>query len=167
MLMTRQFTILAALTGLVFVTGPLMAEPDRSANNTDHQAQHDERGRGHDAGGPAAAYWRMVDHLGLDEAQAETVRNILDASRPEFEALRARGDANRAAVRSLDVADPGYDSELQALAAESGQLAADFVMLTGRMRQEVAAVLTEEQREKFERHFARMGERRARSGRSM
>ena len=164
MKMSRQLTILAALSGLALVAGPSMAEPDRSPDRPDQRARHDGHGRGHDAGGPAAVYRRMVDHLGLDEAQAEAVRNILDTARPELEALRERGEANRSAVRSLDVADPGYESGLQALAAESGQLAADFVMLTGRMRQQVADLLTEAQREKFEQHLARMGERRGRGG---
>ena len=84
----------------------------------------------------------------------------MEAAAPEFEAVRNRSRENREAIRALDVSDPGYGPSLQDLAARSGELAAELTLLTGRVRAEVAGVLTEEQLATLEDKLSRMGERR-------
>lgn len=54
--------------------------------------------RGHGMDGPVLISERMADRLGLDETQRQSVQNILDAARPEFEALRERVQAEIEAV---------------------------------------------------------------------
>jgi Spy/CpxP family protein refolding chaperone len=92
----------------------------------------------------------MTRRLDLDEAQAEQVGNIIAAAKPELDSLREKGKANREAMRELKTEDPDYDVNLQNLSANQGELATSASELRGRIRAEVHAVLTPEQREKME-----------------
>ena len=98
----------------------------------------------------------MADYLDLDEAQRDTVENIVEAARPELEALREQVRANREALRALDATDPAYSTELDNIALSNGQLATEGTLLFTRLRVEIDAVLTEEQREKLARGKERM-----------
>ena len=128
-------------------------------------------GKGHDGdwGGPRSGgrmmanperiVDRMTRHVDLDETQEQTIRNILEAAKPEFEALRTRGKANMSAMRDLEPSDPDYSARLDDLSAENGQLVADGTRLVGRVRGEVYAVLTAEQIAELEAAGDRMRER--------
>ncbi len=115
-------------------------------------------GPGTGFGGPGLMLEHMADHLDLDDAQRETVQNILEAARPEIEALREQFRANREALQSLDATDPAYSTELNNIALSNGQLATDGTLLFTRVRSEINAVLTDEQREKLDRGKKRMRE---------
>lgn len=99
---------------------------------------------------------RMADHLDLDDAQLAQVQNIMQAAKPEFEALREQRRANREALASLDAEAPGYSVQLNDIAVSNGQLATDGTLLFSRVRNEIRAVLTEEQRAKLARSKERM-----------
>jgi len=71
---------------------------------------------------PAVVSERMAERLGLDETQKSSIENILEAARPEFEALRAAHEE-----------------------------------LAERVRTEINAVLTEEQRAQLESRKERPG----------
>ena len=128
-------------------------------------------GKGHDGdwGGPRSGgrmmanpdrmVERMTRHVDLDETQEQTIRNILEAAKPEFDALRTRGRANMTAMRDLEPSDPDYSARLDDLSAENGQLVADGTRLAGRVRGEVYAVLTAEQIAELEAARDRMRER--------
>lgn len=107
-------------------------------------------------GGPEMMLERMAEHiadrLDLDDTQRATVRNVLEAARPEFRALREQARANREALRALDAGDPAVND----IAVSNGELATRGTLLAHRVRNEVRAVLTEEQLEKFERVRDRM-----------
>ena len=90
---------------------------------------------------------KFAERLGLDDTQRQSVQNIHDAARPEIDALRERMKANRESMRVLDVSDPNRSVLLNQLAAENGQLTAEGILLSDRVRNEVNAVLTDEQRE--------------------
>ena len=102
---------------------------------------------------------RMADHLDLTDDQRISVENILQAAKPEIEALRDQAMANRDAIESLDPSNPAYDTTLQNIAVSNGQLATEATLLMARVRGEAHAVLTEEQIAKLERGKARMKER--------
>ena len=113
--------------------------------------------------GPGLKVERMAKHLELDEAQKQSIENILDASRPEFQALRTDFRANRRALDALDPADANYSAAINDIAAENGRLATEGTLLMSRVRNEIHAVLTEEQRAKLEQGKQRRqgaGERR-------
>ena len=103
-------------------------------------------GKGHRMGDPERMAEHMIRRLDLDETQAQTVQNIVDAAAPELNALRDRGRKNHEALRDLDAGDPDFDAKLSDLALESGEIMSAKTLLQGRLRAELHAVLTPEQR---------------------
>ena len=129
-------------------------------------AQSDERPQGERHGMPGGGFGspgqlseRMADRLGLDETQRQTVQNIQLAAQPEITALRERMQVNREEMKALDPNDPNRSALLSKIADEKGQLAAEATLLFDRVRNDVSAVLTDEQRTKFEQGRDRMGKR--------
>jgi len=124
------------------------------------------RGPGLGFGGPGFSIERMADRLDLDEIQQQNLANILEAAKPELEALREAQRANREAQAALDPADPNYANAINDIAAENGRLATEGTLLRSRVRNEINAVLTDEQREKLGQGRQRIrdnaGERRPR-----
>jgi len=151
-------TAVASLVALSLTGGLLAAQETH-----DGISRHDKRGSqmhgpGPDYGGPGAM-GRMAEYLGLDDAQQETVKNIMAAARPEFEALRLRSQENREALRSLDVNDADYGVNLQNLAAQSGELATETALLQGKVRAEIHTVLTPDQQQKMAEGADRLRQR--------
>ena len=117
-----------------------------------HRGNRDGQHRGMGEFGhrdPARMIERMSKHLELDDLQQQKLSNIMTAAKPEFDEQRTKMQANREAMRALDVNDPDYSSKLEYLAAENGELAAAATMLKGRIRAEINNELTDEQREKL------------------
>ena len=110
---------------------------------------------------------RMANHLNLDDIQRQTVQNILDAAQAEIDALRERGKANHDAMRALDASNPDHSALINNIAIENGQLATEGTLLHDRIRNDINAVLTDEQREKLAQGRdgmrKRWGDRRNRS----
>lgn len=98
---------------------------------------------------PAKMLKRMTHHLNLDETQRQNLQNVLDAAQPEIDALRERARSNREAMRTLDADDPDHSALINNIAIENGQLATEGTLLHDRVRNEIAAVLTDEQREQL------------------
>ena len=90
---------------------------------------------------PGMMIERMARHLDLDDTQRQSVKNIMEAAKPELKALREQLRANQEALQALDAGDP----EIQNIALSNGQLATEGTLLFSRIRGEVHAVLTEEQ----------------------
>lgn len=153
----KNTTILAAVTALLLAGSTAFAqEPENSDAIND--ANHGHRGdsdkrmphRGQREGmRPEQMIEMMTRRLDLDETQTEQVKNIVSAAKPEFDALREKGVANREAMRNLDVDDAEYGVKLQNLSAESGNVMASSSELRGRLRAEIHAILTPEQREEL------------------
>ena len=92
----------------------------------------------------------------------------MQTAQPTFASLRERSRANRESFVALDVSDPDYGAKLQDLSAESGELAAELMLVAGRLRADVSAVLTDEQRQVLAERMAGLADRgpRARRHRS-
>ncbi len=106
--------------------------------------------------GPELMFEHIADHLELDDTQRESVQNILGAAKPELEALRDQARSNREALMALDTSDAAYSAEVNNIAISNGQLATEGTLLATRIRGEINAVLTDEQREKLARGKERM-----------
>ncbi len=118
-----------------------------------HRMNHDE------FGDPARMLEMMTRHLDLDETQSQSIENILMAARPEIDALRERAQATRKAMHDLDVSDPAYGTDLQNLSTQIGALTSESTLLHGRLRADVLAQLTDEQRERAAAGRRRMSDR--------
>ena len=101
----------------------------------------------------------MTDHLDLTADQQAAIENIIEANRAEGQALRQQARANRQAIQALDPSDPAYEAELNNIALSNGELATAGTLLAVRVKNEVHAVLTDEQIEKLERGKERMKKR--------
>lgn len=124
-----------------------------------------ERGagmRGAQARDPEKMIRGITRRLELDEVQVQQVRNIIDAKKPEFEAMREQGREQHMARRELDESDVDYAAKLDQLANTRRDLEASSKELRGRIRTEINAILTPEQQAKFsetENHRGRDGRR--------
>ncbi len=107
-----------------------------------HRMNHDE------FGDPSRMLKMMTRHLDLDDTQSLNIENILTAAKPEIDALRERAQATRQAMHELDVNDSAYGTDLQNLSTQIGALTSEATLLHGRLRADVFAQLTEEQRER-------------------
>ena len=158
--MKKSYLVVIAILAASVAGGAACGqEMNGSDEDRDKRSEH-MRGPGRDFGGPEAMISRMTRHLGLDDTQTQSIENIMQAAKPELDALRQRSHANDKAVRSLDAGDAAYGSKLQNLSVESGELAAEMTLLRGRIRGDVHAVLTPEQQQKLAEAVSQMGDRR-------
>ena len=163
--MTKFYITVMAALAVFAVSGDALARDDDRAGHDRGNLSGEHRGPRRGFGDPAMMIERMAEHLELDDTQRQSITNIVDASKPEFAALRAAARDNREAIKALDVGDPAYGSELQNLSARSGELAAELTLLTGRIRGEIAAVLSDEQLQMLEERMSRFGDRHRQFGR--
>ena len=158
--MTKQYIMIVVAALLLATSGDAVSQTDTGLDKERGERTSHRRMPGRGFGDPSMMIERMAEHLDLDDLQRQSIANIIEAAKPEFESVRSQSRDNRAAIRALDVDDPSYGASLQDLAARSGELATELMLLTGRIRAEVADVLTDEQRATLEEKLSRMGERR-------
>ncbi len=131
---------------VVLLVSAVWAGPEHG----EHHRMHRSHG-GMMHGGPDID--RIVEHmsrrLDLDETQELAIRNIVDAAKPEAEALRQQAQSNREALHELDVTDAEFDAKLQNYASRNGELVTQMTLLHGRVMAKVSAELTDEQRAKL------------------
>jgi len=163
--MRKIYITMFAAVAAFAVSGDALAQEDGAAGHERDKRSGMHRGPGRRFGDPAMMIERMAEHLELDDTQRQSMTNIVEASKPEFAALRDAARDNREAIKALDVADPAYGPELQNLSVRSGELAAELTLLTGRVRGEIVAILTDAQRQLLEERMSRFGEKRRHPGR--
>ncbi len=134
--MSERFLQVVSVGFMIFFIGGAWAETEDG----------DHHGMTH--GGPDME--RMVEHMSqrleLDEAQELAIRNIVDAAKPEAQALHEQERSNREAMHALDLSDANYDVKVHNLAVRNGELVTQMTLLHGRVMAEVSAKLTDEQR---------------------
>lgn len=152
----RNALTLATSLALLAVTGGAAV-----ADHGDHGRKHRfHRGAGmHEAADPERMLRHLTRKLELDDTQRQQIENIVTAAKPEMEALRERSASNREAMRELDSGDGNYEARLNELALEKGSIASEQALLHGRVKSEIDAVLTPEQRRQLEDSAAKMRER--------
>ena len=94
---------------------------------------------------PRSRLDRMVNHLDLDDAQESSLREIFDESRSDFEDIGKRYRDNQMAMEQLDPGDENYQSRLEALAEERGEIATEKTILEGTIKSRVNQQLTPDQ----------------------
>jgi len=91
---------------------------------------------------------RMTENLGLSDKQQEQIKQIHSDSHETMKSMRDAMMANRDAMQKLDPAARDYMTQVDKLAAEKGALVEAMMKEHARVRAEMAAVLTPEQRAK-------------------
>lgn len=153
--------VMVAVT-TVLSAGVVLSQEDGENREGRSWGQRGGHGPGSGFGDPSRMVKRLAKHLDLSETQEQSLNNIVDAAKPEFESMRERARANFTAMRNLETTDPDYSAKLSNLAIENGELVTEGTLLVGRIRAEVNAELTDEQRATLE---ARLQERHKRGRR--
>ncbi len=152
---------LAVIAMAIAVTGTVMAQEEDGSDSGVKRERGDGM-RGAQARDPERMIRGITRRLELDEVQVQQVRNIIDAAKPEFEAMREQGRENHMARRDLDESDTDYAAKRDQMATTRRDLKASSNELRDRMRTEINAILTPEQQAKFaeaEDHRGRHGRR--------
>ena len=126
-----------ALAGVLAVSQPLFAQ-----------------GRSHDRGSLFSSSFQTAHFarkLELNDEQRKRYREILNAARPEADDLADAMLANRRALRELQKGTELLESEVQEIADLRGQLVSRMIVLKTRVRSQINALLTPEQRERFQK----------------
>ena len=105
---------------------------------------------------------RMAERLDLTQAQRDRIGKIIDDARPKLRKNAFEMMDNRKEIHALMQQDKMDDKKLRTLTRRQGELMADEMYLQMKMRSDIHAVLTDEQREKlkgFKGRFFRRGMR--------
>jgi len=159
--------ILAATTAVMMCTAAgtwAFAQDSEGHDGKRHMRGGSHRMQRDGFGDPARMLERMTRHLDLDDTQSQTIGNIIEAAKPEIDALHERAQATRKAMHELDVDDPDYGSKLQNLSTQIGALTSEATLLHGKLRAAVFAELTPEQRERAAEGRDRMRNRSRHGG---
>lgn len=140
---TRKILLATAVIGMMTATAAQAMPP--------HGGQG--CGSGHRGFGSEARINRLADKLDLAPGQRERVRGIVDKARPGLRAVHDKMQDNRKAMRALMQQDKVSEAELRQLANARGQLVAEMTVQRARMKSDIRAVLTPEQRDKLKQHF--------------
>lgn len=102
---------------------------------------------------------RMADELGLSEAQRTKVKGLFEAARPGMEQLRERGRKNAERLRAAKPGDKNYDVVVAEVSRDAGEAVSQMVRDAAKLRAQVWAEFTPEQRTKLDAMQAKMRER--------
>ena len=100
---------------------------------------------------------RMADVLDLSKDQRAKVRAIVDKSTPKTRELRDKIAENRTQLHALMLQDKPKDADIRKLADEKGKLVAEMIVQRTKVKSEIHAVLTPEQREKAQQRMQHRG----------
>lgn len=139
--------VLGSLITAALMAGPVYATPPVAGTTGQSEAYAKGYGR-HAHGG--AGFERMLERLDLTTEQRGAIGAIVERTRPQMRALREQMRANHEQLRALGQGGTPDESELRRLANVQGQLMADMIVLRTKMRSEIHAVLSDEQRHQLE-----------------
>lgn len=110
--------------------------------------------------GKAGMFLRGLD---LTDEQKEKVKSIVEANRTALEPLREQGKTNRARLKELRNGGQFDQAQVEAIAAEQGNITAKMIVERERVRAEIFSILTDEQKAKaaeMQTNFEERGKRR-------
>ncbi len=93
---------------------------------------------------------RMATELQLTADQQQKIKGVFESARPEMDQVRDRARENAAKLRAAQPGSANYDAVVSEVARNAGDLASRAVTNGAQLRVQVWAILTPEQRQKFE-----------------
>jgi Spy/CpxP family protein refolding chaperone len=150
----KTLLIGTAMVGSV-AAGLVYAMPPGSSE----YCMHGERGMGfgHRGMDSESHVDRMAERLDLTKEQRDKVRAIVDKTRPQTRELHDKLSENRKQLQMLTQQGTAKEGEIRKLADNQGKLIADMIVQRSKVRGEINAVLTPEQREKMQQRFEHRG----------
>lgn len=160
--MKKTFLLIALLAATATAV-PALAAPGRCAD-CDPPCEHMGRPDGEmdaddDAPGDRLLQ-RMTRVLDLSAAQQEKIRALVDAHRKQCDPLRAQLRTGREELREVETKAPFDEAAVRSLATKQSQVQTELVVSRAKLRSQIEAVLTPEQRQLAERLRPEPGEGR-------
>lgn len=103
-------------------------------------------GQAHKQGGPGFNLDRMSNRLDLTDDQRAQVEEIVASTRPEMNELREAMKENRVRLDELKQQETFDEDRIRELAGKQGELKAEMMVLRAGQRNQINAILTDEQR---------------------
>lgn len=103
---------------------------------------------------------RMARILDLSEAQQEKLRGLVEEEQDKSAELREKMRENRRQLRQAEEKSPFDEKAVRALAAKQAELVSEQIVSRAKLRNQMDAVLTPEQRKLLERLRPEEGEGR-------
>ncbi|MEQ1603765.1 MAG: Spy/CpxP family protein refolding chaperone [Pyrinomonadaceae bacterium] len=125
----------------ILITGSIFVIAQRSGGMGGH-------GFGHGPGRHRGGIGMALRGLDLTDEQKAKVKEITDAAKTTVEPLMEQTRANHERIRALGT-DGKFDHvQVEALAAEQGNLTAKLIVEKGKVKAQIFALLTDEQKAK-------------------
>ena len=106
-------------------------------------------------------YWASMNKtLSLSDTQKEQIKSIIKAEKQKNSPLMKRLAENSRELRKVMLAGTFDESKIRPLAENQGRIKADLIVSRAKVRSQILAVLTPEQREKAEKMKPFMGRHR-------
>jgi Spy/CpxP family protein refolding chaperone len=109
--------------------------------------------------GPRGMKGRMAQELGLSESQKKQINALLKAEQEKSAPLREQIEENREQLRKASLTAPFNEAAVRELAAKQAQLKTELLVSHARVKSEISALLTPEQRARAEKLRPPMGPR--------
>ena len=100
---------------------------------------------------------RAAAHLGLSDEQKARIKAILDAEKPTMQTLRDQLKANHQELEAATANGAFDEAQVKAIAARQGETTAALIVEREKVKSQIFAILTPEQRQKAEQFHQRMG----------
>lgn len=134
----------AAILSIVLVAmGAMFVFAQDGAGQKDGKRGFGKRG-GHHRGG----HGMMLRGLDLTDEQKAQVKTIMQSSREASKPLREQMKANRQKLQALSDSGNFDQAQVQALADEQGRLTAQMIVEKEKVKSQISAILTTEQKAK-------------------
>ncbi len=128
-------------------------------------AQNRHRGGRHFGMNGDRIHGRMFAELNLNDEQKAKVKQIMDASKEKASPLRESMKASRQKLADLTAAGTFDEAPVSAIAGEIGNMQAQMIVERERLRSQIFAILTDEQKAKAAEMKSKMKDRsKARKG---
>jgi len=96
-----------------------------------------------------------LERVNLSDEQRAQVRAVIDAARPGFRKVADSLRAHRKEMRGVMRSDAYDEGAVRRVADRQGELVAEMIVLRSKVKSQVAAVLTEEQRQELRKGSGR------------
>lgn len=138
--------ITVAILSIVLVAmGAMFVFAQDGAGNKDGKRGFGKRGHFGKRGG---GHGMMLRGLDLTDAQKAQVKTIMQTSRESSKPLREQMKANRQKLQTISDSGSFDQAQIQALADEQGRLTAQMIVEKEKVKSQVSAILTPEQKAK-------------------
>lgn len=155
--MKKSFLVITALAGAL--VGGLLFQPSPVSAAPYGDSPRWERGERPERDGTRFLA-RMTKTLDLSAEQQEQIKAIMEEHRNKVEPLRKNLDENRDKLRQATKADTFDEAAIRTLAAGQAAAKTELMVERARVKSQIHAVLTPEQRKLVEDKVERMMERR-------